>query len=548
MISVIEKLEKVKDFNEEELNRWQQNETLIEEKESEKEQVVDQHKTLEVERAEEKKKLEDYRNQLQISEKRKTDIDVQLRPLFKKYSDANENYARRSAGKNYFKVTIAIFLLLSVVAGAVITREPQFYVMIAAIAAGTIAFVLALFYYVRFVKPYGELKQLEQNIYNRAGELGLPGDTISQIQEQIKRFEETLQRQQQRVSTSAGRVAYLKDSCKSLREERLADIESRLTDARQQLRLIHARHGIEAISIYRQRLWQRREFEQNIKESMAALKSLFGMRGDTVTESIKYWQAEIQDMKEYKNVPVETEFNEKFLEKKKTKLREIQEEIDALQRRLREYRERLADLERRTRAVTLPEEDIFPCRTLSDLIRLKEHLLAFLQSIEKQQRSTRTTIEIFEEIEREEKQKVSVLFGEESNISRLYNDITDGLYPEVFYETDTASIKIRRRDGKFLPAAWLSSGAYDQLYFVIRMALSEKLLRTKKGFFILDDPFVKSDGERLKRQLDILLNFSQTGWQIIYFSAKDEVRALLQKHIERNLVNLQMVPGVDFKR
>jgi uncharacterized protein YhaN len=115
-------------------------------------------------------------------------------------------------------------------------------------------------------------------------------------------------------------------------------------------------------------------------------------------------------------------------------------------------------------------------------------------------------------------------------------------------KSDTASIKIKRHDGKFLPAAWLSSGAYDQLYFVIRMALSEKLLRNRKGFFILDDPFVKSDGERLRRQLEVLLDFSLRGWQIIYFSAKDEVRTVLQKYIEQNQVNLQPVPAVDFKK
>jgi uncharacterized protein YhaN len=544
----LENLEIVKDYHEEELNKWQNIESFVEEKTKEKEQVNQQLQSREEERQDTEKKLEKYKSQFHISQKRKTDIEEKLRPLFRKWNDANELFARRNAGKNYFKIITSIFLIFSVLTTVGLYREPQLYMMLIAIAAGTITFAMALFYYFRFVKPQGELKQMEQNIFNRAGELGLPGDTIPQIQEQIQRFEENLQRQQQRVSGTEGRLAYLKYSCRSLRKERLAHIETRLTDARQSLRIIQAKQNVEAVEIYRERLWQRREYEQNIKESMTTLKSLFGIKGENMAESIKYWQAELQDLREYKDIPVEIEFNEKLLEKKKTSQKEIQEKIDELHRRLRDFRDRLADLERRTRGITLPDEELLPCRSLNDLYQLKQYLQDYLKNFEHHQQTTRTAIEILEEIEQDEKQKVSILFGEDSSISHRYEVITEGLYPAVHYESDTASIKIKRRDGKFLPAAWLSSGAYDQLYFVIRMALSEKLLRNRKGFFILDDPFVKSDGERLRRQLEVLLDFSQRGWQIIYFSAKDEVRTVLQKYIEQNKVNLQPVPGVEYKK
>jgi uncharacterized protein YhaN len=544
----LENLETVKEYQEEELNKWQNIESFIEEKTEEKERVINRLQSQEEERKEIGDKLDEYKSQFQISQKRKSDIEDQLKPLFRKWNDANERFARRSAGKNYFKIIIFIFLIFSALAIFGLSREPQLYMMLIATASGTITFVLSLFYYFRFVNPQGELKQMEQNIFNRTGELGLPGDTISQIQEQIQRFEESLQRQQQRISSTEGRLAFLNDSCQSLREERLADFESRLTDARQGLRIIQAKHNVEAVEIYRERMWQRREYEQSIKESMTILKSLFGIKGEDMAESIKYWQAEIQDLREYKDVPVEVEFNEKLLEKRKARQKEIQEQIDDLHRRLRDFRDRITDLERRTRGVSLPDEELLPCRSLIDLYQLKQYLQDFLTNFEHHQQTVRTSIEILEEIEQDEKQKVSILFGEDSSISHRYDVITEGLYPAVYYETDTASIKIKRHDGKFLPAAWLSSGAYDQLYFVIRMALSEKLLRNRKGFFILDDPFVKSDGERLRRQLEVLLDFSLRGWQIIYFSAKDEVRTVLQKYIEQNQVNLQPVPAVDFKK
>uniref|UniRef100_A0A7C2P150 Uncharacterized protein n=1 Tax=candidate division WOR-3 bacterium TaxID=2052148 RepID=A0A7C2P150_UNCW3 len=46
----------------------------------------------------------------------------------------------------------------------------------------------------------------------------------------------------------------------------------------------------------------------------------------------------------------------------------------------------------------------------------------------------------------------------------------------------------------------------------------------------LYDPFIKSDGERLKRELDLLVEISKDGWQILYFSCKDEVKDYLLRN------------------
>ena len=61
------------------------------------------------------------------------------------------------------------------------------------------------------------------------------------------------------------------------------------------------------------------------------------------------------------------------------------------------------------------------------------------------------------------------------------------------------------------------------------IALGEKLLKGSKAFFIMDDPFIKSDKKRLQKQLGILQRISSLGWQILYFTAKDEVKDLLNK-------------------
>ena len=55
---------------------------------------------------------------------------------------------------------------------------------------------------------------------------------------------------------------------------------------------------------------------------------------------------------------------------------------------------------------------------------------------------------------------------------------------------------------------------------------------------ILDDPFVKADDERLGRMMEMLRRLVAEGWQILYFSAKDEVRQALAKDIDAGSVRL----------
>jgi uncharacterized protein YhaN len=95
-----------------------------------------------------------------------------------------------------------------------------------------------------------------------------------------------------------------------------------------------------------------------------------------------------------------------------------------------------------------------------------------------------------------------------------------------------------------LPADKLSGGAYDQLYLSIRLALGERVLEGKKGFFIMDDPFVKADPARLHKQIEVLRKISQSGWQVIYFTAKGEMREMAKPLIKRGAVDCVEIPGI----
>ena len=75
------------------------------------------------------------------------------------------------------------------------------------------------------------------------------------------------------------------------------------------------------------------------------------------------------------------------------------------------------------------------------------------------------------------------------------------------------------------------------MYLSIRLALGEKLLKGKKGFFIMDDPFVKADPDRLQRQVETLKKICKLGWQVVYFSAKGEIRDALKEDVQRDAIN-----------
>jgi exonuclease SbcC len=184
------------------------------------------------------------------------------------------------------------------------------------------------------------------------------------------------------------------------------------------------------------------------------------------------------------------------------------------------------------------------CETSVDLKVIKTELQRFKQENENNKDNALKVIEIFEEIEREETVKVSELFGSEDPISKYFNEITNGLYEEVFLDQGTMKIQVKRRDGKILTAEKLSGGAYDQLYLSIRLALGEKLLKGKKGFFIMDDPLVKADPDRLQRQIQTLKKIAELGWQVTYFSAKGEIKDALKEDIKGGAINYVEIQGI----
>lgn len=129
------------------------------------------------------------------------------------------------------------------------------------------------------------------------------------------------------------------------------------------------------------------------------------------------------------------------------------------------------------------------------------------------------------------------MIEDENGVSLYFKEITNNAYNKVTLDDSSGKIFVEQKNGEKLEAEKLSAATYDQLYLSVRLALGEKLLKDDHAFFIMDDPFIKSDINRLRRQLEILHRISDLGWQIIYFSAKDEVKNLLKEIIKEDSYN-----------
>ena len=189
----------------------------------------------------------------------------------------------------------------------------------------------------------------------------------------------------------------------------------------------------------------------------------------------------------------------------------------------------------------LRSSEVIECSNLADLDATKKMIEGFISEKETTKKNVLEAMKIFSEIESEEQGKVKDLFGEKSSISNYFAEITNGMYTHVYLDPETGNVQVERKNGEKLLAQKLSSGTFDQLYLSIRLALGEKLLKGGRGFFILDNPFIKADKRRLQNQVNILKRISATGWQVIYFTAKDEIKDALSLEIASKQVNLIQV-------
>ena len=362
----------------------------------------------------------------------------------------------------------------------------------------------------------------------------------------IEQFREEYLKESEKLSMLTTGKEALEQNIVELKEVRIPEIERRIRDCQERIDEIRRKSGEETLKDYTRRLQLKKGKLEEKSRQESILESLFNLKDKTLPqrEIISYWEREIKALEEYREKALDIEYEEKIATQLKEKLTVEEERLETLETKMRQFQRNLEDIERETNKILKLEGDYLSCKTCGDLRITKRRLEDFVKEHKERKDDVLRVMEIFEEIEKEEQKRISELFGKDSPVSYYFPEITDGLYGEVLFNQSKETIEVVRKDGSRLEADKLSGGAYDQLYLSIRLALGEKLLQGKQGFFIMDDPFIKADPERLRRQIEVLKRISEFGWQIIYFSAKGEIKEVLSDDIRKGSINYIEIPGI----
>ena len=522
-------------YNDEEEELWRDTERDIKKYIEEKCKFENGLVSKEVEFKEKKKELGKKERDFPVYIDRKKRLDEDINPEIKNYEKASQEIAK---GEGILKTLTILDILFGFLCGIsiigyILSHSSLLGSSVAIFGTIVIALFIVLLFFLR--KKAGLAGTLEK-IKLMSAKLGLSSKTIDDIVFNISRFQEEFSKMENERNSIKNNLEIVEREIKKIKEE-ITDLHSKINKCEKSIEKIKRKSLVETKEEYNKKLQRKSEQEKVRDREIGILKSYFGIDRKTEEERMQYWNARIDDYEVYKDKATDINYDEKTVSRLKNKKNSLIEEEKEIKKRMSNFMDELKEVEKRTSNIIPSEEDYLHCKTTVDLNAIKEMLNSFIDENERMRETVLNVKAIFEEIEKEEEEKVSSLFGKDSNVSAYFRKITEGMYENVEYDAENGSIEVFPRNGQRLSADKLSSGAYDQLYLSIRLALGEKILKGEKGFFIMDDPFVKSDIDRLKSQLFILQELSKTGWQFLYFTAKNEIKDCLKDEIKKKQIS-----------
>jgi uncharacterized protein YhaN len=426
-------------------------------------------------------------------------------------------------------VTLAVSLY-----GSARTSFPLLYITAAlsagiALAGGSVIFVSIL--------ARARLGRQLLRLRHVLAEMDLDGEDVASMLRTVHQVNHAYRDQRNVLQLVQRQRDNLEEVVRSLRE-RLQQAERAQRENEDSIDLLARRSGVESLTKYRWHVNKQDELAQVCREQRAILRSHFGETGHTLEEDIAFWTAALRKLEAFADQQKTLRYTEETFANCSKRKQQIIKRSSETQEEMERVKEQFQSVERRVNDVLRSDTEYLYCTTSLDLAAIRQVLKNFIDESEHRRQTALEAIGLFDEIEQEERSKITQLFGKENSVSHYFSVITDGRYDEVRYDEQTKSIRIVHADGTIMNTDRLSSGTFDQLYFAVRLALGERLLPDGRGFFILDDPFVKSDSDRLRNQLNILRQMTHEGWQILLFSAKNELLQFLSEDVERGTIQL----------
>lgn len=543
-----EEFRDLKIYNEDDKQLWRDHERDSQKYNKEKEKFSAEVKGIEKEFKNTTKELNGVERDFRIFDERKKKLDEEIRPELKNYEIKSIDLAKKERKNRYFTLMgIISAILLGISLLGVILNTPSWPFYILAILLSILTTISGVFKF-QLTKDDAWLAKEFERIKLNLSKFGLDAEDIEGIFSNIQKFDDEYRKKSDELQEIKRKKENLEGKVKELRYKKMPDIENKIQGAEENIDEIKIKSGEGSLDEYNKKFKSKQKLEKLIGEQESVLKSYFGEKREKLEENISQWDEEIGNFAEYKDKAKEIKYSETVALELKEKKRGFGEKLEEINNKMESLQKEMEEVQRKVNEILGTEEEYLYCKTSVDLKAVEDKLQRFINKNESNKDSALKALKIFEEIEAEEKEKVSELFGKDSSISNYFNEITDGLYKEVTFSQETEGIEVKRMDGEILGAEKLSGGAYDQLYFSIRLTLGEKLLKGNKGFFIMDDPFVKADPDRLKRQIDALKKITKLGWQVLYFSAKGEIYDALKRDIENGTVKYIKFQGLFSKK
>lgn len=529
-------------FNEEDKEVWVSQKWSIEKYLTEKQDFLKKLQNKEKEYQSINNQYNKQVNNFNILKQRKQKLDEEIRYDLRDFEENKKKLMQQQSKNKFFTLMLlgsVIFLVIALL-GITFNSSALFSIlgilsMIFLVISG-----VACFYFVKtrannaVVFEKIKLDLIKFNLKVESVE-----DILATTQKIVDDYEKDfnlLQRLQRNKETLAAEI-------EELQEEKLPFINKEIYRKQEKINQIKINVPEKTIEGYSVKLEKKKKSQRIIDEQIAILKSHFDDVNGTLKQNISAWKAAVYSLEAYKNKGLNLKYNEREEREIVSKEQSISEIIEKQAAIMQSIGQKMATVQREVNEILRSSAGYLFCNTVRDLNQIENKLQKFISENEDNKENALQAIAIFEEIEFEEKKKIGQLFGKNSSVSTIFKEITNQHYQEVYFDQTVEKIEVIDNRGMKLSADKLSGGTYDQLYFAIRIALGEKLLQGEKGFFIMDDPFIKADPVRLVSQLTVLKRIVKKGWQVLYFSAKGEVKEVLAADINAKMINLIEING-----
>jgi len=386
-----------------------------------------------------------------------------------------------------------------------------------------------------------EMRLLEKDILKTEDDAGIEGKGVKEILkakldelrgalkdtlEEIQGFETTVVDDAFRASwdeyhqlreTYRSKTSELKVLLKHEQEKagELAEAEKQITAANARLSPILKGRSPDTV----QRLHA--EYRNNcmtlgaLRDTLARDENLDDLKGERDDLTVKYDSLQRQLHEFFKQFPA--------LDLWKDKPGDLQRERDEFASKI-QHLEKEIDTKRRRRADVIAELRVCE-RVDQDVERLEEEIKEGerqLVRLDQRSKAIAMAIRMLDQCIGDYQEQY--LQGLAEKIESAFTKIVGRRYRDFEFTENFDKLYFATAEAHKLTDASLSHGARDQLYFAMRLATAGELAAQVNLPFILDDPFVNFDHDRLQRLMDMLLRIAQTHQVILLTHRREYAR------------------------